>query len=365
MRAHRILIAAAAFAAALAAQSQKSVAGTVTEFKSLEIGIKTDVAEAAFIKFGPDTQVVTVVPGERDLSKAKPAAVTDIVLGDRILATYVAGLTEARRVVLITGRDIAKRNEAERQDWKTRGISGIVTAVNGDQILMELRTPEGAHKVTVTVNEKTRIRRYAPDTVRFIDAVWSSTAEISKGDQLQTRGVKSEGDTRIAAEDVVFGTFLTKLGTITAINPETGEVQVQEVPGKQPWTIHLAAASQIKMMPDMRAMLFGAKSPDHPATPPSKEPAGRFDLQRALEQLPAGKIEDLKVGGGVMITSTKGAKSHELTAILMLANADFFVAMAKGAANDPGGATGMEAIGKIHGGMLAGAGGISLPTMIQ
>ncbi len=365
MKIHRILFGAAVFAAVLAAQSQKTVAGTVTGFKSLEIGIKTDAAEAASIKFGPDTQVVTVVPGERDLAKAKPAAVTDIVLGDRIMATYVAGLTEARRVVLITGRDIAKRNEAERQDWKARGISGIVTAVNGDQILLELRTPEGAHTVTVTVDAKTRIRRYAPDTVRFIDAVWSSTAEISKGDQLQTRGVKSEGDTKVAAEDVVFGTFLTKLGTITAINRETGEVRIQEVPGKQPWTIHLAAASQIKMMPDMRAMLFGAKSSDHSAPPPAQEPAGRFDLQRTLEKLPPGKIEDLKVGGGVMITSTKGAKSEELTAILMLANADFFVSMAQGSATGPGGATGMAAIGQIHGGMLGGAGGISLPTMIQ
>jgi hypothetical protein len=195
--------------------------------------------------------------------------------------------------------------------------------------------------------------------------VWSSTAEISKGDQLQTRGVKSEGETKVTAEDVVFGTFLTKLGTITAINRETSEVQIQEVPNKQPLTIHLAAASQIKMMPDMRAIMFGAKPSDHSASPPPQEPAGRFDLQRTLEKLPPGKIEDLKVGGGVMITSTKGAKPGELTAILMLANADFFVAMAKGSANDPSGATGMEAIGKMHGGMLGGAGGISLPTMIQ
>ena len=47
MTMHRILFGAAVFAAALAAQSQKTVAGTVTEFKPLEIGIKTDAAEAA------------------------------------------------------------------------------------------------------------------------------------------------------------------------------------------------------------------------------------------------------------------------------------------------------------------------------
>jgi hypothetical protein len=367
MPTRRILLGAALFAAALAAQNQRSVAGTVTEFKALEIGVKADNGEAAFLQFGADTQVVAVTPGERDLSQARPAAVTDIVVGDRIMATFVAGLTPARRIVLITGRDIAKRNEAERQDWKLRGISGIVSSVAGDQILLEIRTPEGAHTVTVTAGPKTRIRRYAPDTVRFNDALPAATTDISKGDQLQARGPKSEGDTKMLAEDVVFGTFLTKLGTITAVNLESREIRIQEAIGKQPLTVHFTSASQLKMMPDMRAMIFGAKpgGGNHTPLPPSEQTNGKFDLQRTLEQLPAGKLDDLKVGGGVIVTSTNGAKGDEITAIMMLANADFFVMMAQGSAKDASGASGMDAIGKLHGGMLGGPGGISLPTMIQ
>jgi hypothetical protein len=346
MRTHRILLGAALFAAALAAQNQKSVAGTVTDFKSLEIGIQTDNGESAFLQFGPDTEVVTVTPGEHDLAKAKPAAVTDIVVGDRIMATFVAGLKPARRIVLITGRDIAKRNEAERQDWKLRGISGIVSSVAGDQIVLEVRTPEGAHTVTVTVNAKTRIRRYAPDSVRFTDALPATTAEISKGDQLQARC------TAMIAEDVVFGTFLTKLGTIAAVNPETHEIRIQEVTSKQVLTIHVTPASQLKVMPDMRAMMFGK------ATPQPAQTAGKFDLQRTLEQLPAAQLGDLKVGGGVIVTSTKGAQNDEVTAIMILANADFFVQLSQSA-------DGSHSLSQLHGGMLAGPGGISLPTMIQ
>ena len=338
--------------AASAAQTQKSVAGTVTEFKAFEIAVKADSGEPVLVKFGPETQVVTIVPGESDLGKAKPAVITDIVTGDRIMATYVAGLTEARRVVLITGREIVKRNENERQDWKTRGISGIVSAVNGDQIALELRTPEGVHAATVTITAKTKIRRYAPDSVRFTDAIASSTAEIAKGDQLQARGKKNDGETNVIAEDVVFGTFLTKLGTITAVNREAGEIQIQEAASKKPLTIHLSAASQLKMMPDMRPMM----APKGHDAPP--QPAGKFDLQQMLERLPAAKIEDLKVGGGVILTSTKGVKSDELTAILLLANADFLVQTVQGPA-------GMSAISQLHGGMLAGPGGISLPTMVQ
>ncbi len=366
MPTQRILLGAALFAAALAAQNQKSVAGTVTEFKALEIGIKADSGEAAFLQFGVDTQVVAVTPGERDLNKAKPAAVTDIVVGDRIMATFVAGLTPARRIVLITGRDIAKRNEAERQDWRLRGISGIVSSVAGDQILLEIRTPEGAHMVTVTSGLKTTIRRYAPDTVRFIDALPAATTDISKGDQLQARGPKSEGDTKMTAEDIVFGTFLTRLGTITAVNLESREIRIQETSTKQSLTVHFTPSSQLKVMPDMRAMIFGAKpGGEHTATQPPAQTNGKFDLQRTLEQLPAGKLDELKVGGGVIVTSTKGAKGDELTAIMMLANADFFVMMAQGSAKDASGASGMDAIGKLHGGMLGGPGGISLPTMIQ
>ena len=161
------------------------------------------------------------------------------------MATYVAGLTEARRVVLITGRDIAKRNEAERQDWKARGISGIVSAVDGDQILLELRTPgRRAHG-----DRDGGRRRPRSAAMRRIPCASSTryraaTAEISKGDQLQARGPKSEGDTKMTAEDIVFGTFLTKLGTITAMNRETGEIRIQEVTTKQPLTIHFTAASQ-------------------------------------------------------------------------------------------------------------------------
>jgi hypothetical protein len=348
----RVLLGTALLCAALAGQTQKSVAGTVIDFKALELGIRTDDGAATLLKFSPDTQVVTITPGEHDLSKAKPAAVTDIVVGDRIMATFVAGLTPARRIVLITGRDIAKRNEAERLDWKTRGISGIVSSVDGDRILIEIRTPEGAHTMTVTVDAKTKIRRYAPDSVRFADALPSSTAEISKGDQLQTRGTP-------IAEDVVFGTFLTKLGTITALNLETREIQIQEVKTKQSLTIHLSSASQMKKMPDMRAMLFGGKPADHSAPQPQPQPAGaRFDLQKALESLPAATIDDLKVGGGIMVTSTKGVKNDELTAIMLLASADFFVTMMQSPAGE-------QSISQLHGGMVGGPGGISLPTMIQ
>jgi len=362
---------------ALRAQTPaKPISGTVTEFNpaALEIGVKSDSGETVFVKVGPETDVVQVPPGGRDLSQAKPARLTSLNRGDRVLISFVTGLAEARRIVWITATDIAARNQAERLDWQTRGISGFVTAIHGDQIALEIRTPQGAHTATVTVTGKTNIRRYAPDSVKFADAVASGTAEVAVGDQLQARGQKSEAGAgprtedaaKVTADDIVFGTFLTRLGPITAVNRQANEIQIQDLTTKQPLTIRIGPDSRLKKMPDMRAILTGKPAEGHgegDGNGHGQDPAN-FNLQQTLERLPAAAIDDLKVGGGVIVTATRGAKDGQVTAIMLLANADLFVRIAQGSGDGEHGG-GMEALGKLHGGMLAGTGGISLPTMIQ
>jgi hypothetical protein len=335
-------------------QASKTILGTVAEFKahSAEIGLKPDTGEAVFFKVGMDTQVVRIPPGEQDLEKAKPAQVTDLALGDRVLVSFVAGLSEARRIVLIPATDIARRNEAERLDWEKRGISGVVAANNGNQIALEMRTPLGAHTVTITVTGKTIIRRYAPDSVSFAAAEPSNLAAIAKGDQLRTRGQKSEDGATVIAENIVFGTFLTRLGPITAVDREAREIRIQDAATKKLLTIRLTPESQIKMLPDFHKV--GAPTGDGTHGAP-------LDIAKMLQQLPGGAIEDLKVGGMVLVTSTRSASSDKATAIMLLANADTLVqvAQAQAAGADP-----LDAIGKMHGGMLGGTGGLSLPAMI-
>jgi hypothetical protein len=351
--------------ALLAQTAAKPISGTVAEFKpaALEIAIRSDTGETVFIKVGPQTDVVQVPPGERDLTKAMPAKLTSLSRGDRVLVSFVTGLTEARRIVWITATDIATRNEAERLDWKTRGISGTVTGVHGNEIALEIRTPQGAHAATVAVTGKTNIRRYAPDSVKFAEAVAGSTADIAVGDQIQARGQKT-GDSAVTADDVVFGTFLTRLGPITAIHRESNEIQIEDLTARRPLTIRITADSRLKKMPDMRAMLTGKPAEGHAEDSAEDQDPAHFDLQQALEHLPAAAIDDLKVGGGIIVTATRGAKEDHVTAIMLLANADLFVHMAQGHAGGEHGG-GMEALGKIHGGMLASPGGITLPTMIH
>jgi len=217
----------------------KYVLGTVDGFKveSLEIRIKPDKGETVLLKLRGDTQVQRVPAGETDLKKAEPIKITDVASGDRVLVNLMPNVFEARRIVVMSSSDIAKRNEADRLDWTRRGILGVVTAKNGSEITLRMRSMGGEKKATVTVADGTRYRRYAPDSIKFADAKASNLAEIGVGDQLRARGQKSEDGLAVTAEEVVFGTFVTKAGPITAVNVEAKEITVKDLATGKPLVI--------------------------------------------------------------------------------------------------------------------------------
>jgi hypothetical protein len=338
------------------------VAGTVTGFKvdahTSAILIKADSGGVSAIPSALETEMIRVAPGEHDLAKGEPVRITEVLTGDRVLVSFVQGMTEARRIVLITAADIAKRNEARRLDWQSRGIAGVVASTNGSEIHLHA----GQQNLTVTTDGQTIIRRYAPDSVRFADAGFSSAAQIAPGDQLQARGEKSEDGLMVKAQEVVFGTFLTKAGTITAVDPETNRVTIQELATKQPLTIRLTADSRLRMVPDIHTMMSRMHGGAQPGAGP---PEGRGGMAKMIDMAPAAKIQDLKPGGTIVVTSTKGKANDELTAIVLLANADFIVQMMQAAAQGaqaPNGMPNMDEILKRHG---AGAGGgFTLPAII-
>jgi hypothetical protein len=351
-----------ACAAPLLAQSRspKPILGTVTDFKvdSLEIGVKPDGGRALWVKFGPETEVVMVAPGERDLGHARPARITDIARQDRVMVSFVAGMPEARRIVLISAGAIARRDAAERLDWEARGISGIVASVDGDRIDLEIRNPQGAQHTTIVVTAKTAVRRYAPDSVKFIEAEPATLAEVAAGDQVRARGDRSEDGSRITADDVVFGTFLTTLGTVAGVDREAGEMTILDLASKRPLVVRLSADTQMKKMPDIREMLFGhAKSGEtqEAAHPPAT-------MAEMLQHLPAGGIDDLKAGTSVVVTSTRGATAGRVTGIMVIANVDAIIQMAQSQAP---GASPMDALNRMHGGMMSGPAGLNLPAILQ
>jgi hypothetical protein len=298
------------------APTTKSVVGAVATFNkdTKAIEVKPDNAAPIALKLLPNTLVQRIAPGETNLSKAVPITASDIATGDRVLVTLASNGVDALRIVIIPAGDIAKRDEADRQDWAKRGISGIVSAKNGNQILLKLKTPRGDVQQTIAVSDKTKFRRYSPDSVKFADARLSKLDEVSIGDQIRARGEKSPDGLRVDAEEVVFGTFLTRAGSVVSVDAAMKEITVKELGSGRSFSIKLTPDSSVKQMPG-------------PTEGPGAPPAGG-NIAQVIDHLPAGKFEDIKPGTSVVVSSTKGSESDKVTAILLVTNADPLIRLA-------------------------------------
>lgn len=376
----------ALLAATLAAQpaAPRSLVGTVTGFRPAEaaLEVQPDSGGLEVVRMAPETVVQRVAPGERDLRKAEPMKATDITIGDRVLVSWAAGAAEARRVIVMGANEITKKREADRQDWQHRGLAGVVDSIHGNEITLRSRSFAGEKLSTVVVSDKTTFRRYKPDSVKFSDAVASRLSEIRKGDQLRGRGVKSADGTRVDAGEVVFGSFLTKAGTVTAVNAETGEVTIKDLETEKPLVIRVTADTQLKRMPAMAAMgnrpsLAGARggAPGEGGFPgggmgagrpggmraegmgPGNPGGGAPDLAQMLERMPVSKLDDFKVGESVVVSSTRGASKDQIMAIMLLGNAERLIQMATASSSARQGGMGGGMMGGGMGGLGGGMGG--------
>jgi hypothetical protein len=217
----------------VAADSGKTVStlGTVAVLRpeTGEMAIKCDNGAPLFVKLDSHTVTQKVAPGETDLKNARAIPATEIALRDRVLVTLAPGSPLARRVVVMAASEINWKNEADRQDWVRNGISGVGTANRGSRLILKMRTAQGEVEVAVNTNPQTTFKRYAPDSLQFGDAVASTVAEVKAGDQLRARGKKSEDGLTLDAQSVIFGTFVTRVGTVISVNPDAREVTVKDM----------------------------------------------------------------------------------------------------------------------------------------
>jgi len=368
-----ILLAAGLCRSAAQTPAGRSFIGTVAAFKpDTRAEIKPDNAAPVDVKLTPDTVAQRVAPGETTLKNAAAAKLTDLKIGDRVLVTLESATSNARRIVIMSADDIGKRDEADRQDWNARGISGIVAARNGNTITIRTRSLQGETRQTVTVSGQTKFRRYAPDSVKFADAKPSNPDAISVGDQLRARGAKSADGQAVAADEVVFGTFLTVAGAVVSVDTATKEITMRETGTGKPVVIEVTSDSRIKQMPNFPAMgaIPGRRGPGGPPTggfpggapPPGMPPAGGPTVAQMVEMMPAGKFEDVRPGQTLIVSSTKGAASDRLTAIVLVANADMLVRMAAAQSGAGTAAGGRGGAGMPSGGMAGG--GMDLGGML-
>ena len=84
------------------------------------------------------------------------------------------------------------------------------------------------------------------------------------------------------------------------------------------------------------------------------------DMSQMVERMPSAKLDDLKAGDKIVVSSTKGAKPDEVTAIMLLGNAGMLIQMATVPSGGRGAGGGMPG-GQGMGGLQS----LDLPSMIM
>jgi Cu/Ag efflux protein CusF len=364
---------------ALAQGNDPSIAAkhAIGEVKSIDaatkqVTIKTDAGSVVTVSVNDKTTYKKLAPGEQTLTNATDITFADVAEGDRIMARGTVSADQktvpAMQVIVMTKGDLAKKQEAERLEWRRRGILGVITALKPDtrEITISNRTMAGTQSVVIPVSDKTDMKRYAPDSIKFGDAKPSSFGELKVGDQLRALGERTEDPLRFNPQKVVTGSFRSVGGVVTAVDPTTGEIKINELEKKTPLTIIIKHDAVLRRFPsDMSAMMGGfnrgggggpggapgagapaqgqgqgqgqgqaqtgarPQGPGGPGAGGLGGPGGRpgFNINDMLERLPVITVADVKVGDTIIVSSTQGIDPHRLTAISLVAGADTLLAM--------------------------------------
>ncbi|HEX3281034.1 MAG TPA: hypothetical protein VHR36_07360 [Pyrinomonadaceae bacterium] len=340
--------------------------GAIGEVKVIDAAghqliIKTDAGSLVTVGLNDATVYMRLAPGEKTLTNATKIAFTDVGEGDRVWARGKVSDDHknipARALIVMNKADIAKKQEAERAEWKRRGLLGIITAVKPEtkEITISSRTITGQQSIVIPVSDKVEMRRYAPDSIKFADAKPAEFAELKVGDQLRALGERSADGLTFTPEKVVTGTFRNVAGTVVAVDAATGEVKINDLQTKQPLTIVVKQDAVLRRFPsaaEMGGMMTIMRGPGAQGAPgagggqaPAGQPANRpqggqggpgqgggpggggrmgggMNIQDMLERLPTISIADVKVGDTIIVSSTKGADPTRLTAISVISGAD-------------------------------------------
>src|SRR5437868_3770177 len=375
------------------------IAGVIGEVKNIDMATNQMIVRAesgvlSTVILNEKTQYKRMAPGTKSLTGATDIALSDVGPGDRVWARWRPGTDQqtvaAAQLVVMSKADLAKKQEAERNEWRKRGVSGIVKSVNPSTLAITVSSRSLAgqsQSVIIPVTDKVLLRRYPPDTVpKYSDAKPSKFEEVKVNDQLRALGDKSADGTHLTAEEVVFGTFKIAGGTVTAIDAANNQIKINDLTTKKSLTIVFKPDSIIRRLPQGAAMMLGGgMGPGGPgggqgagqgrpeAQGQGQRPGGAGpggpqgggmrmgggNMADMLEKLPVISINDLKVGDTILMSSLPGADPNQLTAIQLVTGAETLLAMAaarpqQGGQGRPQG--GVDLNGSF-GGMFGGLGG--------
>lgn len=345
--------------ATTATAAVKFVQGDVTAIGGGKIVLLTKDGSID-VELSEKTEFKRVLPESPSLKTAVAATLAELGVGDKLIVTGNVSADKksvpAKAVYLMRQSDIAQKQSKERDEWRTRGITGRVAAVNSQtkEITVSQRGFAGERQTVVSLKENVGFRRYAEGSIDYNEAKNGSFDEVKVGDSIRALGDKSEDGATIKAERIVTGSFQTIGGTITSVNADKGEITIADVQTKKPVTIVVGKNSVLKQFPAEMAQRMtqfqtggvmpgqgggvrppqanqqtgaatGANPPMRPGQGGGGMRGGAGNIDDMLERFPNITIADLKVGAMIAVSSTKNANAERVNAIKLLSGVEPFI----------------------------------------
>ena len=346
-------------AGAQAAQNAASTTralGTIQSISGTNLDLKNAQGVTLNVLVQADAKVLRIEPGQTSLSSAVPMQLSDIQVGDSVLAYGAPGPQTnsfiASTVIAIKKADVAAKQQQDLQDWTRRGTGGLVASVDptAGTVTLKVSAAAGATKnVTVHTAKSTQILRYAPDSVKFDDAKPSTLGAVKPGDQLLARGTRSADGNDVTADAVVSGNFRNLSGVLTAVNAADKTVSLKDVATKTAFTVKVTGDTQVRKLTAQEANMLAARMKAGASGGAAGGAAdasgggrgqggggyarggGRFgggagggggDLSQVVQRAPTATLADLQKGDAVMIVSTAGSGNGDVSAIQLVAGVE-------------------------------------------
>ena len=338
--------------------------GTIKSIDGNTITLTSDSGSEMKVNIQASTRLLRMEPGQADLKSASPITLSDMQVGDRLLAGGVASddgkSLAATTAVVMKKSDVAEKQQHDREEWQKHGVGGVVKSADsaaGD-VVLSTGTLGAPNTLLVHVSKDTIIRRYAPDSIKFDDAKPGTLAQIRPGDQLRARGARSADGKELTAAEIVSGTFRSIPGQVVSTDASNQTVTVTDLASKRPVTLKVGPDSQMHQLPAMFAqriaMRLKGTAPGAPAqgaaqqnspggaamrgegSPgagggapqagagggPGARPGGSPDFQQILNRMPAVSLGDLSKGTAVMIVATEGTATSPSAVIILLSGVE-------------------------------------------
>ena len=310
-----------AFAILLAAAQGAAVrpVGSIQAIQGNVITLKPDSGADLNIVVPDSASIVRVAPGQTDLKAATPLHRQDLQLGDRILVRGQSASdgqsVTAASIVVMKQEDVQAKQQADRDDWQKRGVGGLVRSIDPEAGTITLTTsprPSG-NTIVVRTSPGTLLRRYAPDSAKFDNAKACKLSDIKPGDQVRARGTRSADGNEITAEEVVAGAFRNIAGTIVSVDASAGTIALTDLATKKPLTVKITGESEMRKLPTDIAQRIAGRMKK-----PGAGPSPTEDFQRSLGTIAPATVAGFQKGDAVILISTEGTNSGEVTAITMV-----------------------------------------------